>query len=153
MADATLESIVENAEPVLAVYGRWPSFHDFEIVRVVFDRTLAEEPDGPHVTAYIHMWQIVGRRPDGRSFVFDKHRIVGLRFCSVGRHGFRWFNNQNAIDDTVVQTSADESGKLLFDIRLPSLHGAELQLICRRARVVSIEEGIPPDSVYARVGG
>jgi hypothetical protein len=36
-------SAIRGSDKVLAEYGRWPSFHDFEVVKVEFERKVDKD--------------------------------------------------------------------------------------------------------------
>jgi Immunity protein 50 len=140
------EAVIKGANRIVAIYGRWPSFHDFEIVKVVFERNSLDDQWGPHITVYIHMCQIMGELADGH-FVYDKHNVVGLLFRSVLDYSEQCFNHQNVIDDIEITLTHDEANNELYQVLFPGLHGIELALTCRKIEVASIESGIPPWSV------
>ena len=142
------ELVIHDADRVIAVYGEWPPFGDFEVVQIVFDRHLPVIGEGPHITAYIHMWQISGRSGDGKHLLYDTHQVVGLQFRNVVRYRMEWFNHQNVIDDILIVQAEDDKGATVLDVVLPSQYGAELEVRCRSIHVVSVEAQLPDDSIY-----
>jgi Immunity protein 50 len=145
-------SFIKNNELVLKAYGRWPSFHDFEIVKVEFDRALDINHDGPFITVHLHMWQIIGKTEDGKHFRFSNHHMVTLRFNRVAEYTFEGFNHQNAIDDWEVEAVTDDRGNLYCHVTLPALYGVDMSIKCQAIEVLSITPGMPRDSVYKNSG-
>ena len=146
-------SFIKNKELVLKAYGRWPSFHDFEIVKVEFDRALdGSKGDGPFITVHLHMWEIIGKTADGAHFRYSNHHLVILRFNRVAEYTFDGFNHQNVIDDWEVEAVTDERGNLYYQVDLPALYGVDMSIKCQGIEVLSITPGLPRDSVYKDAG-
>lgn len=145
-------SFIKNNELVVKTYGRWPSFHDFEVIRVEFDRALNSNHNGPFITVHLHMWEIIGETEDGTRFRFGNHHVVVLRFNQVAEYTFEGFNHQNAIDEWEVEAVTDERGNLYYQVDLPSLYGVDLSIKCQEIEVLSVTPGLPKDSVYKDSG-
>jgi len=143
------EDLIKRSELVLQIYGGWPSFHDFEIVRICFDRDLQEDTSGPHISAFIHMWQVTGRTSDGRKFIHDKHNITELRMMNVHEYEFKGFNSQNVLADMEVWQEKD-AGLTASCIYFHGIFGADLLVKCVTIEIGKIVPGIPPHSIYAR---
>ena len=107
------EAVIKKANRIVAIYGRRPSFHDFEIVKVVFERNSLDAQWGLHITVYIHLCQIMGEWADGH-FVYDKHNVVGLLFRSVLDYSGQCFNHQNVIDDIEITLTHNEANNELY---------------------------------------
>lgn len=52
-------SSIRNKQALIDIFGRWPSFHDAEVLSIVLDHGGEE---GPSLTATIHLWQMT-RQP------------------------------------------------------------------------------------------
>lgn len=50
-------NVVENAAALEAIFGRWPSFHDAEVLRVALDRS---GDDGPTLELVVHVFVMTG---------------------------------------------------------------------------------------------
>ncbi|MHC4167439.1 MAG: Imm50 family immunity protein [Planctomycetota bacterium] len=141
------EDLIKKSELVSKIYGRWPSFHDFEITRVEFDRRVSEDASGPNISAFIHMWQITGKTDHGKKFVFGNHNIVELRMENVYDYDLAGFNCQNVIDD--IEVWKEKRGDSLTScIHFPAIFGADLMVMCEKIEIGRIEPGLPADSVY-----
>jgi len=142
------EEVIRNSELIIKIYGRWPSFHDFEITKVIFERNIDTAEVGPFISIFIHMWEVTGKSPDGKRFIFGKHNIAEIRCNSVSEYEFKWFNSQNVIDD--IDMREEERGKnKVFSIHFPNIHGADLLIKCSSIEVVSVKPDIPKHSVYS----
>ncbi len=137
------EDVIKDSCKVVEIYVKWPSFHDYEIVRVIFDRNSPEGQRGPHITIYFHMWEIVGKSTEGKSFKYDKHNVVGILFRNVGDYTEQGFNQQNVINDIGISLTHDESNNSLYNVLIPDLYGVGFELTCRSIEVVSLERGVP----------
>lgn len=139
------EDLIENSELVSKIYGKWPSFHDFEIIRIQFDRDAPEEPSGPQISAFVHMWQITGETDETGKYVCGNHHVVEVRMRNVCEYEMVGFNSQNVINDVEVWQEKDgDSPKSC--IRFPALFGADLTVMCEKIEIGRIEPGLPDDS-------
>ena len=69
--------VVKDAELLAKIFGRWPSFHDAEIISVFVTR---EGADPPVMDLKIHVFEGT-REVDQRGyFVRKNHTLVVLRF-------------------------------------------------------------------------
>ena len=143
------EDLINRSELVSQIYGGWPSFHDFEITRICFERELPEDISGPHISVFVHMWQITGKTSDGKKFIYDKHNIVELRMMNVHEYEFKSFNCQNVLADMEVWQEKD-TDLTASCIYFRGIFGADLIVKCRTIEIGKIEPGIPPHCVYAR---
>lgn len=141
------ENKIIGAEQIVEIYGTWPSFHDYEITRIILDRAFPGDARGPHITVYIHMWKYLGSS-ENCQINYGKHNVVGFCFSNVFEHNMSNFNIQNVIDDLEYWTFKDKDQKELLMIVFPSLYGVDLKIKCCSIEIVSIEPGIPPFSVY-----
>lgn len=128
--DAVLATI-RNAEAVTNMFGRWPSFHDGEIVSLFLSR----DHEAPAMLeARIQIFETpLEVRPNG-GFV----TVVTFRFTGVRDDvSIRWFNEQNVISS--LEISASESGPAALRVEMPSIFGADVSFTCDAAEVVACE--------------
>jgi hypothetical protein len=67
--------LVENAAALTKIFGKWPTFHDAEVLRIVLDRA---GDDGPTIEAQIHVFAMTSR-------VDDSGRQQGCAVSCCGR--------------------------------------------------------------------
>lgn len=137
---------ITNAAAVTSVFGRWPSFHDAEVLGVELVRRYGD-PAGPGLVARIHAFSMTDR-VDGRGyFILENHSIVVLRFDGIEALEMDGFNHQNALNRLGI-AGPDPEGR--FEVHLDPAYGVEARFTCRAIEVVSITPGLPPASVHAR---
>ena len=91
-----LTDLVEDASLLTAVFGRWPSFHDAEVVRVLLDRS---GPEGPTLETQILVFEVTNRVGPTGHYVLENHTLVTLRFLGVALERMESFNQQNVLWD------------------------------------------------------
>ncbi len=122
-----------GADRLIAWFGRWPSFHDAEILSVELNRF------GPS-RVRIHTW---ARSPeiDAQGFYkTDKHCTIAFLLEGVIGLEVSEFNSQNVISSLEI-TKQDGDYRLTFS----PCFGLSGYLIARSIRV-EFELGIPPES-------
>jgi hypothetical protein len=126
---------VGNAESLSRIFGRWPSFHDAEVVRVTLDRT---GDDGPTLEAVIHVFESTGVVDSTGHYVLANHTEVTFRFLDVAECSLEGFNHQNvlaSLEITEIDPSEHEGRQLR--IELPSLYGLDATFECKVASIIS----------------
>jgi hypothetical protein len=109
-----VESLIAGSEKLTSIFGRWPSFHDAEVLELHFSpRGVQPEVGGdgsPVVTAKIHVWEMT-QEVDWRGyFVGRHHTLATLRFHGVDEFSMEDFNQQNVIFELRITAKQDESG-------------------------------------------
>jgi hypothetical protein len=76
-------SIVTGHEQLTAIFGRWPSFHDAEVLSVRLERDGRDRWESPALYAKVHVF--AGRRNEASStgVEFYNHTLVTFRFNQV----------------------------------------------------------------------
>lgn len=138
---------IKNSAAITSVFGRWPSFHDAEVVRLELSRQL-DASFGPALVAEIHVFSMTSQVDERGYFVCDKHSIVVLKFDGVEDLELDGFNHQNALSELDI---SDAGPKSLFEVYFDPAYGVGTQFKCRTIEVASVTPGIPLTSVYARV--
>lgn len=124
------ESLIIDAEKVVARFGEWPHFHDMEVVSMHFDR---RGEDAPWVEFVVFAWSYTGRlAPEGR-YEQAKHSLIRFRCERVTSNQFDDFNHQNVLDGLEF-TEVDDG----VSVRLPSIYGVGGSLGCSRVRVIDV---------------
>jgi len=122
-----------SASLLTSVFGRWPSFHDAEVIRVSLDRTGSE---GPILDAVIHVFEMTSDVDPKGYYILKHHTEVSLRFTEVVLSRCQWFNHQNVLSSLEVD-EIDPSGNdgRRFRVAMPSSYGLEAEFDCKRAIV------------------
>jgi immunity protein 50 of polymorphic toxin system len=129
--------LVENAEALVDIFGRWPSFHDAEVLSIHLDRS---GEDGPSLEARVHVFLMTNEVDARGYYVLTKHTLVTLRFANIILRELCWFNAQNSLSGLGIERvdPTNNEGRTLgasFDAN----YGVELDLVCDRITVRSVE--------------
>jgi Immunity protein 50 len=126
----------ENSATIESIFGRWPSFHDAEVLRVVLDRSGDE---GPTLEAAIHVFEMTSDVDPRGYYVLKNHTEVTLRFTDVVLTRLQWFNNQNVLSSLEISDiDPNQHDGKRFRVELPSSYGLEAEFDCKRAIVVEV---------------
>jgi hypothetical protein len=137
-------SVIDGSDKLTSIFGRWPSFHDSEVVSLVFDRT------GPTITADIHVFEITTEISKTGHYVCRNHCVVSLRFLEVDEIAFEGFNHQNALMGLAISDGSHrQKERIKFEVSLDGAYGVDLAFVCSGVEVHNVTPGIPYGSVYA----
>ena len=147
-------AIVQGHEQLTAIFGRWPSFHDAEVVSIRLERQGRDDWEGP--VAYVSMHVCEGYFEDEarQRIKWRNHTVVTFRFASVVDFTLTGFNHQNALWDLTFEAGTPESREVIWQgpayrVNFPATYGANFHFICRTVEIDSVERACPPGSVYA----
>ena len=102
-----IESLVQGSENLLAIFGRWPSFHDAEVIEIQLSRVRAgsrsNRYEGPLLLARVHTCDISDEVDSTGHYVLKNPTLVTLRFSDVRELKLEGFNHQNAIFGLTIQ--------------------------------------------------
>jgi hypothetical protein len=90
----------EHASNLVSVFGRWPSFHDAEVLRLSLDRSGEE---GPTLDVVIHVFEMTTEIDAKGFYVLKNHTELTLRFTHVVLSRLQWFNHQNVLSSLEVE--------------------------------------------------
>jgi hypothetical protein len=126
----------EDAATLEAIFGRWPSFHDAEVLRINLDRAGSE---GPTLEVVIYIFEMT-KEVDAKGFyVLRHHTEVTLRFDGVSGLRLEAFNRQNVLSSLEIQRIARPgSDGQHFRVSMPSSYGLEADFECGRAIVAEV---------------
>src|SRR6266550_5444997 len=92
-------SLIEHSDKLTGIFGRWPSFHDAEVLRLALDRT---GPEGPTLDVQIHVFAATSEVDSTGHYVLKNHTLVTLRFTEVAVENLQWFNKQNVLFELAI---------------------------------------------------
>jgi hypothetical protein len=141
-------SQITNAEALISVFGYWPSFHDAEVVALSLSRAFNDDY-GPALAATIHVFEMTSAVSSSGHFVCHKHSIVELRFRNIDDLNLEEFNHQNALNELSIKQADPLQSHRQFAVSFEGASGLDCTFICQHIEVLSITQGIPPNSVYA----
>ena len=117
---------IPGAEKVRAWFGRWPSFHDAEVLELHLNRRTSS-------WLSIHAWNMSSKtyEKDNRQyFVLEKHAIVTFELDEVVGLELSEFNRQNVLGRLDV-----ESVDGVYRLKLWYCHGLNGHIDARVVRV------------------
>jgi Immunity protein 50 len=138
---APIESLVQGSEKLIAIFGRWPSFHDAEVIEI----RLSRSPKGPggkrdgrvELVAKIHAWEMTSEVDSTGYYVLKNQTLVTLRFSSVEELKLEGFNHQNVIFGLTIQPRGDsKSGSPKFRVEFDPSFGVDAIFDCSAIEVV-----------------
>src|SRR5215213_7267846 len=101
-----IESKIVNGHLLTYVFGRWPSFHDAEVLRLTLDRG-EDYSHGPNLQALIHVYEMTSQVDERNMYVLKNHVIVTFRFFEVVEVRLEGFNQQNVLWDLSIIDISD----------------------------------------------
>jgi Immunity protein 50 len=137
-------SLIDGSDKLTSIFGRWPSFHDSEVVSLAFDRA------GPTITANIHVFEMTSEISSTGHYICRKHCVATLRFLQVDEIECEGFNHQNALMGLVINDGSHrQKERIKFEVSLDGAYGVDLSFACSGIEVHDVTPGIPGGSVYA----
>ena len=132
---------IENAHLLTDRFGRWPSFHDSEVIRACFER---EGADAPYMECDIYLFASTGEVDSKGYYILCDHTLATLRFCDIDLAGFEDWNNQNVLFDLKIgelkHDGTDENEGYKFEVELAGVYGCSTYLQCNAVKVIKVEE-------------
>ena len=133
---------VEGHARLTSLFGRWPSFHDAEVLALGYER---RRDAGPTIVLVVHLWESTGETDERGCFVLVKHTRTTLRFhdCDEIAIDADGFNHQNVIGGLWITHDADLPPERPIRAVFTPLFGVGGSLSCYRAEVA---EAVPYQS-------
>jgi hypothetical protein len=143
-----IASLIVGSEKLSSIFGRWPSFHDAEVLELHIQRgridTDAKVYEFPLLTVKIHLWLMTNDVDQKGYFVSTKHTLVTMRFYDVHNFKMEGFNHQNAIFGLgIEQKTRDEGPTPFFAVDFEPSFGIDATFTCLR---IAIAEAVPCDA-------
>jgi hypothetical protein len=126
---------IPGADEFVSWFGRWPSFHDAEVVSLKLERAGQSQLS-------IHCFHMTSQVDASGHYATEKHALATFSFVEVTDCELYGFNCQNVLSGLLVQR--DGTG---HKIALHGCYGLEGWLTGTCLRLTFVE-GIPPRSVY-----
>lgn len=126
---------------MLAQFGRWPSFHDGEVHRVVLDRTQRTSAGQFVSCVEIHLrgWIMTSEVTDAGFYKLEHDSVVHFRFEDVFDLELDGLNHQNVLSCLALELFDDsENQAIALHVALEQCYGLSGAFRARRARVLSV---------------
>ena len=128
---------IKNIEELTDIFGRWPSFHDAEIISIFLSR---DGEGGPFLDAKIHLFEMTNQVDDRGVYVLKLHTLVTFRFAQVVMGEIKWFNHQNVIACmSIDEVEPGQNDGCSFNVSIESSYGCEASFGCGEVIVRSVE--------------
>jgi hypothetical protein len=139
---------IANNERLASIFGRWPSFHDAEVIWLRLDRRATSLGDGPTVEALIHAFEMTSEVNAAGFYVLRNHVLVHLRFSRVMESILEGFNCQNVLSRMSIEDIRHrQMENLNFEVTFDSSYGVEASFQCQGIEVVDVQscdsDGLP----------
>ena len=94
-------SLITGHEDVLALFGRWPSFHDGEVHRLLLDstRTDAQGSRYPSIELALRGWNLTPNVSEAGFYNVENDSVVNLLFEHVYDVELDGLNHQNVLSE------------------------------------------------------
>jgi hypothetical protein len=133
-----------GSEKLIAINGRWPSFHDAEVLELTLSRGEMSGDNwvSPSITVRIHVFIELPN---------SKHTLTTIRFDNITEVNIQEFNHQNAILGLYISRSEDSSsnGRTIFAVEFRPAFGISAFFRCSAIEVVDASLCTPDGKVPA----
>jgi len=127
---------IVGAERVTEIYGRWPAFHDAEVLRVRLDHDGAK---GAALEADIHIFAMTPELDAGGCYVLCDHHVVTLRFDGLSGLDLRWFGSQNVVSTLDIDEAGDPDETIdVWKVDFGSSVGMAATFQCAKSTVMKL---------------
>ena len=128
-----------GSERVVAMYGKWPSFHDAEVVRATLDRRGEGSVAGPTLTVELYTFALTGHLAADGTYARDKEAAVTLAFRGVELLDLAGFNEQNALFNIDIDDLRDRGlERVAFAVGFSAAYGMAATFQCAEIEVTGI---------------
>jgi hypothetical protein len=154
---------IEGVEKLIEVFGRFPSFHDAEILRIILDRK-GNGHFKPTLEATVRTCQITNELDENRRYILKNHCLVDFKFSEIAELKLNGFNHQNVINELVIEKITDKHRKIYkteneyakewvkqmieshnFYVELVYSHGINGSFLCKSIEVLSVKRLSPEE--------
>jgi len=133
-----IEAKIKDSYLLTDVFGRWPSFHDAEVLRITIDRG-ESHPYGPWLQATIHVFEMTSQIEQG-AYVLKNHVAATFRFIEIYELKLEDFNHQNVLQGLRIQDlSSRQLERIRFEVFLDGIFGVSVHLQCNSISIESVE--------------
>ncbi len=138
----SIEDKIKNVELLTNIFGRFPTFHDAEVVQITLDRGDWKNTP-PTLLAKIHVLKLVSK-DDGKGNLLLSQYPVELRFSDIEELNLGDWNLQNvlAVLD-VKEISEPQPSEMKFKVMFESIYGLWAEFKCSEITVESVGSAEP----------
>lgn len=134
----SLEDKIKNSELLVNTIGRFPTFHDSEVVQLVLDRGEGETIWEPFLLAKIRVMKLVNKDDGEGNYIWGYHLVV-LRFFNIDDVNLQGFNLQNVLFDLHIdEIPAPELTTTRYEVVFVSCYGVGMEFTCSETIIESV---------------
>lgn len=128
---------IVNSEILEAIFGRWPTFHDAEVIQVRLDRgkQAADGTQPPTMEIDVHVFEMTNEVGPGGTYVHRNHTLTTLLFRGIDQVQMDEFNQQNVLFDLEMERGP-ESEKRRWTVILQPSYGLGASFTCEEIEVL-----------------
>ncbi len=104
-------SVIDGAQELHDWFGRWPTFHDAEIISLHLNRTGSS-------SLTVHTWQMTNDLDEKGFYVLTKHVLVEFILEGIVGLDLKGFNHQNVVYGLAIEKTGEG-----FQIALEPCYG------------------------------
>lgn len=138
-----IESKIQNSRSLTDLFGRWPSFHDAEVLRLTLDRGEARSFN-PNLQAAIHVFEMTSQIDEQGMYVLKGHVVATFLFFEIIEVRLEDFTHQNVLQNLSITDISDQQlERVKFHVAFNGIFGVTAEFHCRSIRVESVEPYVP----------
>jgi hypothetical protein len=143
-----IEARIEGSEKLIGIFGRWPSFHDAEVIELRLRRDAEDSKEkgqaGPLLTVKVHLWETTSEVDSNGFYVLRNHTVATLRFHAVEDFKLEGFNHQNVIFGLeITDEQGPQNTSPSFTVSFDASFGLDATFKCAH---VEVFDAVPCDS-------
>jgi hypothetical protein len=127
---AVIAQLVQNAETLIAAMGRWPSFHDANVLTVTRD---AED-----IAISIHLFAMTDQVDSARYYILDKHHRVEIVMRDVLSNSLPAGYVSDCLSDLAFHRLSE-----FIRVEFESHTDQCGVVVCRSVEIVSVQACLP----------
>lgn len=120
---------IKNANKIIDFFGKWPSFHDAEMVEVRLNR------NGPILEITLYVFSTLAEVDKNGHYKLDRSCFVVMRFSSVEQLELMDFNEQNVIFGIDFENIDSNN----IQVNIHPCYGITSTFTCKSIEVISVE--------------
>ena len=134
-----VESKIQNSHLLTDIFGRFPSFHDAEVLRITLDRD-ESQLFRPYLQATIHVFEMTSQIDERGQYVLKNHVSVIFRFVEIYQLSLEDFDQQNVLQRFhIVDVSDRQLERIKFEVLMSGTFGVTAKFQCNSIRIESVE--------------
>ena len=141
MNESCMDEIVRRitgSEKLTTIFGKWPSFHDAEVISLKLERWRSKNSPQPSLTLVLHTWKLTSEVDAQGYLVLKNSTRVTLSFTEIDEVELAGFNQQNAIFGLQLEwKSQGTNSSDVFLVTLNPAFGLSGQFECKGIEVIA----------------